>query len=259
MPSSQRRATLLAAFLLIGGALAGLRPAAAQADPCRGAALRSPASESVISGTVAILGSARIDSFGFYKLEWASESRPGTWSAVSNVISQPLDQGVLDRWNTQALPDGLYRLKLTVVDQVGQEICRQSVVRLQVANAGPVPTATVSPTPTSDPDDTAEEGADEDAAGDGGSAATLAPGAPTPVEREGGTAGEGSSDGAADDASDGAGAAATAAPVDIAPAFEPSGARLPSFGELSFCFGAGFLATAALALWLWRRQGAWTG
>lgn len=256
MSPSLRRTSAMA-LLLAGLAAASLRGVAAQADPCQGTAFSSPTSGAVISGTVALLGSARIENFGFYKLEWASETRPAAWSAVSDIVTTPVEQGVLDRWNSQSVPDGLYRLKLTVVDTVGQEICRQTASRLQVANRSALGTATPTATATAeaaDPGDGSESGDDAN----GEPSATSAAGVPTPVSREGSSADGG--DGTAEDA-DGGDAAddATPAPVDLAPAAEPSGARLPSLGELSFCFGAGFLATVALALWLWRRQGTWTG
>lgn len=240
VPSASLAAAAMVFAIL--AALASALPARAQ-DPCRGASIQAPGPGTVISGTVAILGSARMDNFNFYKLEWASESRPDSWSAVSSTISQPVSGGILDRWNTAPLSDGSYRLKLTLVDQQGQETCRRTVSALRVANLGP-------PSPEASP-----------------SAETTAPaedGSPAPV-----TATEGPEGGATETPEDGTAEAAPSkpeaeatdsTPVDVAPAPAPrADGFLPSFGELFFCFGGAFLATLALAVWLWRRRGEWTG
>lgn len=137
---------LLTRLLLTGGADIGeARRALAQPD-CRSVAIRSPFSGDVLSGTVAILGSARIDAFQFYKLEWAPEAEPESWRAVSSTIDRPVSNGRLDLWDTQALPDGRYRLKLTAVDQQSGERCRALVAPLWLANSA-TPEATEAATP----------------------------------------------------------------------------------------------------------------
>jgi hypothetical protein len=138
---------LLACLLLAGGSDQAGR-ALAQPD-CRSVAIRSPFSGDVLRGTVEILGSSRIDAFQFYKLEWAPESEPESWRAVSSTIDQPVSNGRLDLWDTQPLPDGRYRLKLTVVDQQSGERCRALVAPLWLANdATPEATEGATPLPT---------------------------------------------------------------------------------------------------------------
>jgi len=121
----------VAAWLVAGGG-----QVAAQTE-CQDVAVRSPFSGDVVRGKVAVLGSASIDGFGFYKVEWAPERESESWRAVSTTVAQPVRHGVLDTWDTSRLPDGLYRLKLTVVDASGQEPCSQVVTALSVANDGP--------------------------------------------------------------------------------------------------------------------------
>lgn len=116
-------------------------PAYAQTS-CDGVSLRSPYAGDTLRGSVPILGSARIDGFGFYKVEWASAD-DGAWSAVSGTLSRPVTHGLLDTWDTSRLPDGRYRLRLIVVDTSGQEPCQRSVDGLLVANSA---TYVVSPT-----------------------------------------------------------------------------------------------------------------
>ena len=69
----------------------------------------SPFAGTRVRGIVPVLGSARIDGFGFYKLEWASEAVAETWSAVSAVRADPVVNGALDAWDTRLLPDGEYQ------------------------------------------------------------------------------------------------------------------------------------------------------
>jgi hypothetical protein len=98
-----------------------------------------------VSGRVPILGSAEMESFLFYKLEYAPAEEPESWRAVSTIIDSTARHALLDTWDTTVLPDGVYRLKLTMVDQTSQEPCRVIVNGLTVANNTiATPTATVT-------------------------------------------------------------------------------------------------------------------
>lgn len=108
----------------------------AQSVSCDHAVVRAPFTGETLRDVVTIFGSADTDSFIFYKLEWAPADNPEVWIAVSNIIEQPVRNGVLDRWDTSAVPDGVYRLKLTVVDDRYQEVCRFTAERVAVQNAG---------------------------------------------------------------------------------------------------------------------------
>jgi hypothetical protein len=254
---SRRVSAVLLALTAAVGALSTIHPARAQ-DPCRDVSLQSPGPAAIISGTVAVLGSASIDNFNFYKVEWAPESQPGSWSAVSATVARPVDGGLLDRWNTAVVADGLYRLKLTVVDLQGQETCRRTITRLQVANAPPGPSAQAS----ADAASTATGASEPPTPAADGTATVEADTESTPLS--GATADDAGTDEApastGDAAAEGATQPTDSPPVEIAPPPVPASAGvLPGFGELAFCFGATFLATLAAALWLWRRRDAWTG
>ncbi len=55
----------------------------------------------------------------------AAPSEPEAWQAVSTIIGEPVLNGLLDTWDTaRHCPTGIYRLKLTVVDQTATEVCR---------------------------------------------------------------------------------------------------------------------------------------
>lgn len=129
----------------------------AQASPCASSVVTSPLAGQGVSGAVRILGSASIDRFRFYKLEWARAEDPETWIATSTVIASPVRHGVLDRWDTTGLAAGAYRLKLTVVDEDSQERCRFVVepLRFEPADAGAdaTPSPTAAPLPTARPGD----------------------------------------------------------------------------------------------------------
>jgi hypothetical protein len=138
------RAATLPVTLLLG--LAAARAGAV--SPCDGAFIRSPFGGDEVRGVVPILGSADVDAFGFYKVEFAPQPGGEDWHAVSTTLSKPVRHGVLDRWDTTTVPDGAYRLKLTIVDATGQEPCRRIVEDLVVANQA---TFVVSPTAPTTP------------------------------------------------------------------------------------------------------------
>lgn len=145
---------LLACAWLVLGLTTSTQPVEAQ-SPCRNTAIRSPFRGEVLAGRVPILGSARIDNFLFYKLEWAATEAPDQWSAVSTTIEAEVRNGLLDQLDTTRLPDGHYRLKLTVVDKDSQEICRVVVEDVEIMNTvtatpdgSTTPAATASPTPS---------------------------------------------------------------------------------------------------------------
>jgi LysM repeat protein len=81
--------------------------------PRKGETLNSP-------GTHSILGTASIDNFQFYKLELGVGLAPIEFNSVVPVQNMPVVNGILYRdWNTGALPEGTYILRLTVVDETG--------------------------------------------------------------------------------------------------------------------------------------------
>lgn len=78
-----------------------------------------PRPSSIISGSVAVKGSADMENFSDYKLEYSSVSTSDVWVPIVAQSSKPVDQGVLAVWSV-ANPDGKYRLKLTVSSTSGE-------------------------------------------------------------------------------------------------------------------------------------------
>lgn len=72
-------------------------------------------------GTFSVTGTASIDNFQFYKLELGIGEAPNRFWSIDEVQKTPVVDGILFRdWNTGALPNGTYTLRLTVVDNRGQ-------------------------------------------------------------------------------------------------------------------------------------------
>lgn len=109
--------------------------------PNRKARLTYPTVNAKLRGTIQIKGSANIDNFQFYKVEYGEGDNPKAWHGISDVHRTPVVDGVLDVWNTDALPEGVYTLRLTVVDNTGNypEPCDVRVV-IEGLRSGTTPT-----------------------------------------------------------------------------------------------------------------------
>jgi hypothetical protein len=68
---------------------------------------------------VELRGTARIANFQFYKLELGQGERPTAWTTIGELHRSPVSDGLLDVWDTGALPAGTYSLRLVVVDVAG--------------------------------------------------------------------------------------------------------------------------------------------
>jgi len=87
--------------------------------PNPGVRITFPRPGMIVSGVVQIEGTAMIDRFQFYKVEYGIGSEPQQWSSISDIHKEPVENGVLETWNTGAFPAGTYVLRLTVVDISG--------------------------------------------------------------------------------------------------------------------------------------------
>jgi LysM repeat protein len=81
-----------------------------------------PAHGETVSGTVQIIGSASIDDFQFYKVEYAQGYYPldSAFHSINDIFTTPVWDTVLATWYTGNMPNGDYTLRLTVVDNRGQ-------------------------------------------------------------------------------------------------------------------------------------------
>lgn len=71
-------------------------------------------------GTHFVTGTASIDDFQFYKLEFGFGEAPIEFHSIDEVQRRPVVNGILGEWNTGGLAEGTYTLRLTVVDNRGQ-------------------------------------------------------------------------------------------------------------------------------------------
>jgi hypothetical protein len=91
----------------------------APACPNSGICIASPGPGARISGQVAIQGTASIEAFQFYKVEYGIGESPQEWHSIGEIRRTQVVNGTLVEWNTQGFPNGPVRLRLIVVDITG--------------------------------------------------------------------------------------------------------------------------------------------
>jgi hypothetical protein len=101
-------------FLVAAALLAGV-PAVAQTDTVQ---ISFPPSVYDIAGVINVIGTVNPPDLQTYYLEIANyETDPATavWTPVSLPSRTPVTDGVIARWDTTRVPDGIYNLRLNVV------------------------------------------------------------------------------------------------------------------------------------------------
>lgn len=93
--------------------------------------ITSPGPGDVVSGTVNIAGTADIPNFGFYKYEVASMGSQN-WATIA-ANREPVKNDRLGEWNTAALTNGDYFLRLVITDNVGVSL-EPCVIAVRVLN-----------------------------------------------------------------------------------------------------------------------------
>lgn len=104
----------------------------------------SPVPGNVVAGNVQVLGAAAHPQFLQYQLEFGPDPNPSQlWYQATNVVQQPIINGLLGVWNTTATQDGLYQLRLRVFLRDGTTLSTVvGNVRVQNNQPTPVPSAT---------------------------------------------------------------------------------------------------------------------
>ncbi len=85
------------------------------------AQITSPIANQVVSGTVAVVGSANHDKFQYYKLEYAKGANvdsTGDFAYIADARS-PVANGLLAQFDSKNFVNGPYTLRLMVVDNTG--------------------------------------------------------------------------------------------------------------------------------------------
>jgi PKD repeat protein len=104
----------------------------------------SPIPGNVIAGNVQVLGSAQHPQFLQYQLEYGPDPNPNNlWYAATGPISQSVTNNLLGIWNTNAVQDGVYQLRLRVFLRDATSLSTV-VNNLRIQNQAPtqVPSAT---------------------------------------------------------------------------------------------------------------------
>lgn len=70
----------------------------------------------ILNGTSYVMGDVNSDDFASYKLEYGQGIQPTSWRLLIESQTIPAS-GVLYRWNTNLLEDGIYLLKLTAINK----------------------------------------------------------------------------------------------------------------------------------------------
>jgi hypothetical protein len=108
------------------------------------ASIVSPQSGATLNGVVQIEGTASLGGqFQFYKLEFSPTGRD-EFTVFSGLIRQQVANGQLAVWDSASVPDGVYSIRLRVVDTTGN-YCDAVITDLRVQNSAPIQ-PTITPT-----------------------------------------------------------------------------------------------------------------
>lgn len=94
-------------------------PVAPALCPDARSAIVSPGNGAVVSGQVSFVGTAQHERFSYYKLEFAPGSDAGAGFVYFDGAQNQVVNGLLGVLNTPGLPNGVYTVRLVVVDETG--------------------------------------------------------------------------------------------------------------------------------------------
>ncbi|MBC7265271.1 MAG: PBP1A family penicillin-binding protein [Chloroflexi bacterium] len=124
------------------------------------AAITWPTQGQTVQGVVGIIGDAVMSDFNQYVVEYGIGQSPLGWALVGDPGYTPVEGGLLINWDTRRLKNGIYSLRVSVLDHHGNRIT-SAPIWVNVSNPtptptqSPIPTWTPLPTPTSTPEPTA--------------------------------------------------------------------------------------------------------
>lgn len=76
--------------------------------------LDNPTTGAAVRGITEIRGTAAGKAFASFRVEYGEGSNPTAWKPIGSVHTSPVENGVLERWDTKSL-NGLYKLRITLV------------------------------------------------------------------------------------------------------------------------------------------------
>ncbi|MHB9032083.1 MAG: transglycosylase domain-containing protein [Anaerolineae bacterium] len=102
---------------------------------------------SPLKGVVDVRGSTQVDRFSYYIVEYGIGTAPIGWGTLTGQIKNTVADGLLMRWDTRTLEDGVYSLRVVVFDIDGHRY--EASIQVEIRNSEPTATNTpVSAKPT---------------------------------------------------------------------------------------------------------------
>jgi len=120
------------------------------------AEILSPRTGEAIRGAVTVLGTATAPNFERYKIEYASQQTDAVVWVLIGEVTQQVSDGPLAQWDTAALDDGLYQIRLRLILRDGavvQTVVTGLIVQNNVPTPLPVATLVADASPTILPTD----------------------------------------------------------------------------------------------------------
>lgn len=120
-----------------------------QSTPIPVVRMSSPGGGQTIQGQFAVIGQVSAQGFDRYQLEYASMNDPANFVLADgpHAVQQPNANSMLGTWNTTAVSNGDYILRLAVFSTTGGHLYRTAMVSIN----NPLPTQTPTPPPQPTP------------------------------------------------------------------------------------------------------------
>jgi membrane peptidoglycan carboxypeptidase len=111
-------------------------------------AISSPSTGQTVSGVVQVTGQASAANFNRYQLEVAP-ANTGSFGIVFGPVGTQVQNGTLGQWDTSAVPNGNYDLRLTMFSSTGGTASRTTTVQVNNVppTAQPTPPPIIEPSP----------------------------------------------------------------------------------------------------------------
>jgi membrane peptidoglycan carboxypeptidase len=100
------------------------------------ATLTQPPLFAYLHGRVALQGSANGSQFNNYYLQVGRGLNPSSWQELGQQSNTPVSDGTLGQWNTTDFEDGLYALRLTVIEK--DQTLKTAITQVTIDNTAPV-------------------------------------------------------------------------------------------------------------------------
>ncbi len=98
--------------------------------------INSPAVYAHVTGVVPVVGSARPGDFRLFNVQYGVGLSPAEWLPIGGERYDRVENNILQYWDVTQLPDGLYSLRLLVVEGSGNH--RTTVIPVIVDNTPPI-------------------------------------------------------------------------------------------------------------------------